>query len=382
MLWWAIPEAQLNDLTFILQKVTNNSTWEFGLHLSDSTFLYHNDTSLAALEAIKIWRCCFLHNEYELDIPPMMFGFEYFPNEIDYGFLSCFPRGCIATGDVHLIPGLKWREKKGFVRTERVVLLKSSDIGSPKTIKLELSPQDKDLVVTAIPTSGEQKIKRVCFKRHNQDEEILGLSAIDPGQKMSLLHIGEFSNIAGTAVVQAVRCAENSGLKGPRLLLTGQINLSKDVLKYVQKVPNSDLKELLWTADYENPSRSILFFSKAMALLINNLDLSPAILLHYEALLCLCIQGLALTLQSKGRQNDLIKYLFPVIIKLLQSWYCEKDKDSLLATAATAIVTLNRYCNWQLAYVQPYLGSEVNKEINPNMSYWKKLAFKALEPQQ
>src|SRR3970040_2319345 len=59
--------STLNQLSLVLETVCRTQEWEFGFHLSDSTFLVAKDLDKAILQAAALWKHFFLHDIYGLN---------------------------------------------------------------------------------------------------------------------------------------------------------------------------------------------------------------------------------------------------------------------------------------------------------------------------
>lgn len=104
----AVAAQALNDIAWLLPAITKDQDWDSGFHLSDSTFLVHEDADGAVTHARHLWKAMFLHDEYQLDIPLELFGLDPVVEEERWKTFPCMPRGCLARGEVRVLGGLRW----------------------------------------------------------------------------------------------------------------------------------------------------------------------------------------------------------------------------------------------------------------------------------
>lgn len=306
----------LNQFALVLEAGTKDQEWEFGFHLSDSTFLVTQHTDRAFLWSIALWKHFFLHDVHKLS-PIAVHPMDAIAESERWSVLECAPRGAIGCGDIRVVPGLRWFRKTGFRRLERREFIDMSDI-----ITTKLTVRLGETFETQIIPHRDTDSTEIILPRATPMESILGFGAVDSSQESMFVHIGEIGNITGTAVVRAVKASEHSGLKGPRLIVDSSVPVPQEYRPYVARVPNSDLSELLWNADFAVPSNSLKYLYQALNL-VQSVRNTLGVLKHYSALLSVTTHGVVASYAAQQNQDELqssLRQFIQAARTLISTW--------------------------------------------------------------
>lgn len=246
-----------------------------------------------------------------------------------------------------------------------------------KNWRLKLTPHAKELEVHV---DANKAVVRV--PRQSPTERFVGATGVDSFGSTTVLHFAEAGNVTGMAVVMAVKGAENSGLKGPRLLVDPSLGLLPANQTYLMNISGSPLKDVVWNVDFAEPERSMQYLF-AVLNLIRQSRFEPSVAIHYWAAIAICVRGVEISFGQ--HPTNLIRELrdfIQTVRHLFSIWDLADGKSTdasmIWSTMAPAVsVLLERgITNDEL---RPCAGA--GEGCPDSLEKWNAIVQKCLQPQ-